>query len=43
VHGVFTKNALQRIRKLGAQVISTNTVRNRVAQIDIAPLIAKAL
>jgi ribose-phosphate pyrophosphokinase len=43
VHGVFTKNALQRIRKLGAQVISTNTVQNRVAQIDIAPLIAKAL
>ena len=43
VHGVFTKNALRRLRKLGTQVISTNTIQNPAAKIDIAPLIADAL
>jgi ribose-phosphate pyrophosphokinase len=43
VHGVFTKNALGRLRKLGVGVISTNTIQNPVSKIDIAPLIADAL
>lgn len=43
VHGVFALNALQRLRKLGANVISTNTIDNPVSKIDIAPLIADAL
>jgi len=43
VHGVFTKSALQRLKKLGAHVISTNTIQNPVSKIDIAPLIADAL
>jgi ribose-phosphate pyrophosphokinase len=43
VHGVFAKNALQCLKKLGAQVISTNTIQNPVAKIDVASLIAKAL
>jgi len=43
VHGVFAKNALQRLKKLGAQVISTNTIQNPVAKIDVASLIANAL
>jgi ribose-phosphate pyrophosphokinase len=43
VHGVFTENALQKLRKLGATVIATNTIPNPVAKIDIAKLIADAL
>ncbi len=43
VHGVFTLNALHVLRKLGVRVISTNTVQNSVAKIDVSPLIAKAL
>lgn len=43
VHGVFTTNALQRLTKAGAGVISTNTIQNPVSRIDIAPLIADAL
>lgn len=43
VHGVFAKNALQRLKKLGAQVISTNTIENPAAKIDVASLIANAL
>lgn len=43
VHGVFVKNALQRLQKLGVRVISTNTIQNPTAKIDIAPLIADSL
>ncbi len=43
VHGVFTKNALQRLNKLGIKVISTNTIQNPVSKIDVAPLIVDAL
>jgi ribose-phosphate pyrophosphokinase len=43
VHGVFALNALQRLRKLGASVISTNTIQNPVAKIDLAQLIASRL
>ena len=43
VHGVFVNNALQRLRKLGVNVVSTNTIENPAAKIDIASLIASAL
>ncbi len=43
VHGVFTLDAFKRLRKLGAEVISTNTIQNPVAKIDVAPLIADTL
>lgn len=43
VHGVFAENALQKLKKLGAIVISTNTIQNPAAKIDVAPLIAKSL
>src|SRR3989344_2073956 len=43
VHGVFSFNALQKLRKLGVQVLSTNTIENPVAKIDVTPLIVDAL
>ena len=43
VHGVFAKNALQKLKKLGVTVISTNTVQNPVAKIDVSQLIAGSL
>jgi len=43
VHGIFAENALRKIRKLGATVHATNTVRNPCADIDVAGLLADAL
>jgi ribose-phosphate pyrophosphokinase len=43
VHGVFVNNALQRLQKLGASVISTDTIQNTASKISVAPLIASAL
>ena len=44
VHGVFAENAMQRLRKAGAKcVVTTNTIENRQARIDVAALIAGAL
>lgn len=43
VHGVFSLNALQKLRKLDVQVLSTNTIQNPVSKIDVAPLIAQAI
>jgi ribose-phosphate pyrophosphokinase len=43
VHGVFVKNALQKLRKMGATVIATNTIQNPVSKISVAKLIADAL
>ncbi len=43
VHGVFSMNALQKLRKLKVGVISTNTIQNPVAKIDVSRLIADAL
>ena len=43
VHGVFSLNALSRLRKLGVEVISTNTIQNPVAKIDVSQLIAENL
>jgi len=43
VHGVFVENALQKLKKLGAQVITTNTIENKTSKIDVSPAIAGAL
>ena len=42
VHGVFAGNALAKLRKLGAAVVSTNTIENPVSLIDCSPLVVKA-
>ncbi|MAF34422.1 hypothetical protein CMO91_01110 [Candidatus Woesearchaeota archaeon] len=43
VHGVFAEGALKKIQKLGAKVLSTNSVNNPVAKIDVSSLIAEQL
>ncbi|MBI4144557.1 ribose-phosphate diphosphokinase [Candidatus Woesearchaeota archaeon] len=43
VHGIFAENALKRLKNLGAIVISTNTISNAVAKIDVSSLIARCL
>jgi ribose-phosphate pyrophosphokinase len=43
VHGVFAENALQKLRKARVKVITTNTINNKVAKIDVSGLIAKNL
>jgi ribose-phosphate pyrophosphokinase len=43
VHGIFAENALNKIRKLGAIVHATNTVKNPCADIDVAGVLADAL
>ncbi len=43
VHGIFAENALAKIRKLGATVHATNTVPNKVADIDVSGIIVDAL
>lgn len=43
VHGVFEKNALQNLRKLGAKVITTNTIPSPVSKIDVSQVIADVI
>ena len=43
VHGILVENALEKLRKAGAEVITTNTIPNKVAKIDISNLIVDAL
>jgi len=43
VHGLFVEGALKRLKKLGATVITTNTIPNPAAKIDLSGEIAKAL
>ena len=43
VHGIFVNNAFEKLRKAGIKVISTNTIPNKVAKIDVSGVIAKAL
>ncbi len=43
VHGIFAENALKKLRKLGAIVVSSNTIENKAAKIDVFKLIAQAL
>ena len=43
VHGILVENALNKLRKAGATVITTNTIPNPATRIDIAGVIAKAV
>ena len=43
VHGVFASGALQRLQRAGAVVLTTNTIDNPVARIDITSLLAGVL
>jgi len=43
VHGIFAEGALKKIRRLGATVHATNTIRSPVADIDVTGLLADAL
>ena len=43
VHGILVENSLRRLQKAGATVITTNTIPNNVAKIDVSSLIADSL
>ncbi len=43
IHGVFANNALSMLKKLGAKVITTNTIQNETSKIDVSSAIVKAL
>jgi len=43
VHGILVENALQKLKKAGAEVITTNTIPNKAAKIDVSGLIAEKL
>jgi len=43
VHGILVENALQKLQKAGATVITTNTIPNKVGKIDVAGLISDNL
>ncbi|MFH1642810.1 MAG: ribose-phosphate diphosphokinase [Nanoarchaeota archaeon] len=43
VHGIFVENALSKLKKAGATVITTNTIPNSVGKIDVTELISKKL
>jgi ribose-phosphate pyrophosphokinase len=42
-HGIFSENSLNKIRKLGAKVFSTNSIQNSTSRIDITDLITKEI
>lgn len=43
IHGIFTNNALQKLRKNKINVVACNTIPNKVAKIDVSGLIAKSV
>ncbi len=43
VHGIFAENALKKLRKTKANIISTNTIPNETARIDVSSLIVREL
>ena len=43
VHAVFAENALRKLKRAGATVITSNTIPNLTAKIDVSGEIAKAL
>ena len=43
VHGIFADNALERLKKNNIDVVSCNTIPNKVAKIDVSKLIADSL
>lgn len=43
VHGILVKNALEKLKRTGAKVITTNTIPNKAAKIDVTGIISKRL
>lgn len=43
VHGIFADGALDKLRKAGIKVVSTNTIPSRVAKIDVSQIISESL
>ena len=43
VHGIFVEKALEKLKKANVKVVTTNTIPNKVAKIDVSGLIARAL
>jgi ribose-phosphate pyrophosphokinase len=43
VHGIFAENALQRLQRTGARIISCNTIPSSVSKIDVSKPLADAL
>ena len=43
VHGILVNDALNRLKKAGATVITTNTIPNKAGKIDVTNLIANAI
>ena len=42
-HGVLAERALQKLQRAGAEVVTTNTINNSVAKIDVAQEIVEAI
>lgn len=43
VHGILVENALEKLKKAGATVITSNTIPNKAAKIDVSGLIVDQL
>ena len=43
VHGIFANDALNKLKKAGIEVVSTNTIPNKMAKIDVSGVIAESL
>lgn len=43
VHGIFANEALKKLRKAGINVVSTNTIPNKVARIDVSGVVVDSL
>ena len=43
VHGIFVENALERLKKTGAKVVTSNSIPNTSSLIDIAVLFAEKI
>ena len=43
VHGIFVENALTKLKKANIEIVTTNTIPNKVSKIDVSDLVAEAL
>jgi ribose-phosphate pyrophosphokinase len=43
VHGIFTENALEKLLKTGAKVVTSNSIPNKVGKIDVSILFAEKI
>ena len=43
VHGIFAENALNKIKKTGVNIITTNTIPSKTSRIDVSKVIADGL